>query len=223
MLANPAANATVANETSVVSISRRAVCARWARAKRERTGAELTGQRPVEVSLADGEPPGDAADAFAIHEPVGDQSHRAPDEVPPYVPLRRARRGVRPAATTRPEPGPLSRRGARVEPHVAAVGSPGRAARPAVDVGRRHGDVEPSVEPAVTTLHCAVAPLFVFDHHDDHRPSGGSRASGNRTRRCRRCKHVRPAALGLGFALRREERAQSWSSGSSTGCTCRSR
>ena len=60
MLANPAAKATWVNGRSVVSMSSRAVWARWARARAIGPGADLGHELAVEVALAVAEAPGEA-------------------------------------------------------------------------------------------------------------------------------------------------------------------
>ncbi len=47
----------------------------------ERTGADRVQQASMDVTLAVAEPRGEPADALAIDDAVGDQPHRATDEV----------------------------------------------------------------------------------------------------------------------------------------------
>ena len=98
MLANPAANATSAIGRSVVSMSSRAVCARWARARASGPTPSSADEQPVQLPLGVAEAGGEARDAGALHLAVGDQPHGAGDDVGAHVPLGRARDGVGPAA-----------------------------------------------------------------------------------------------------------------------------
>ena len=100
------------NGSAVVSISSRAVCARCARASASGAGAELGDELAVQVALAVAEPPREPGDALAVDDAVGDQPHRAADDVGAHVPLGRARRGVGPAALAGAEAGALRGGGA---------------------------------------------------------------------------------------------------------------
>ena len=86
-LANPAAKATSVIGRSVVSSSTRAVWARWARASAIGPGADLVDQRAVHLPLGVAQPPGQARDAVAVDDAVGDQAQRAADEIAAHVPL----------------------------------------------------------------------------------------------------------------------------------------
>ena len=102
-LPNPAANAISARPSSVVSIRIRAVCARCARASASGPAPTSARQHPVQVPLGVAEPGGQPGHAVPVDHAVGDQPHRAADHVGADVPLRRAGRGVRPAAQAGPE------------------------------------------------------------------------------------------------------------------------
>ena len=132
--------------------------------ERERPGAELRGDEPVELAHAVAEPRGEPGDALAVDDAVADQPHRARDDVGARVPLRRARRGVGPAALAGPEAGALRRRRAAVEAHVGALGRDRRAARAAVDAGGGDAEVDPAVEAGVPALDRAV-PVLAFLLH----------------------------------------------------------
>src|SRR5687768_17816985 len=56
-----------------------------------------------------------------------------------------------------------SRRGARVELHIALVRSSGRTGRAAVDAGGTDAGVEDAVEARVTRLHRPVAQFLVIE------------------------------------------------------------
>ena len=105
MLAKPAANATSAKGIAVVSISTRAVWARWARARDCAPAPTSASQQPVQLALAVAEPGGQAADAVAVDGAVGDQPHRA---------RRRCRSGrSTPASRVRRRAGSACRPGSR--------------------------------------------------------------------------------------------------------------
>ena len=70
--------------------------------ERERPGAELGRDEPVELPLAVAEARGESRDAVAVDDAVGDQAHRARDDVGARVPLGRAGRGVRAGSACRP-------------------------------------------------------------------------------------------------------------------------
>ena len=110
MLANPAAKATSAKGSPVVSISTRAVWARWARARARGPAPTSATQQPLELARAVAQPGGQAGHAVAVDDAVGDQPHGPAHHVAADVPLRRAGRGVGPAPLAGPEPGPLGRR-----------------------------------------------------------------------------------------------------------------
>ena len=86
-LAKPAANATSVNGRSVVSISSRAVWARWARARASGPAPSSVDEQAVEVALAVAEPGGEPGDALAVDDAVGDEPHRPADDVGADVPL----------------------------------------------------------------------------------------------------------------------------------------
>src|SRR5690606_39367980 len=71
---------------------------------------------------------------------------------------------VRAAPPAGPEPGAVRGRGRAVESDVVPVWRPGRTGRPAVDAGRGHGGVEPTVEPPVPAVDRPVTPLEVQLH-----------------------------------------------------------
>ena len=118
----------------------------------------------MNVPLGVAEPPREPGDALAVDDAVGDQPHRAPDEVAAPVPLRRAGRRVGAAALARAEPGRLRSRGGAVEADVLALRRPRGAARPAVDPGRGDGAVDPAVEARVGRLDGLPEPVGIDDH-----------------------------------------------------------
>ncbi len=114
-LAKPAAWATSIRRRRVVSIRMRAVCARWARASASGPAPSSAASWRVSWRSLYARRPREPGDALAVDDPVGDQPHRARGEVAAAVPLRRAGRGVGPAAQAGAEARALSRRGRRVE------------------------------------------------------------------------------------------------------------
>src|SRR5687767_14883228 len=143
----------------------------------QRTGAQLFAHDAGQMALAVAEPASEAADAFAVHDTVGDQPHRSGDDVLADVPLRRTGRSVGTATLARPEPMLLGRSRGRVVAHVVPFGGHGRAARPAVDSRRHDRGHEPAVEALVAAEHGAVAPLFLerVERPDGDGDIGGSR------------------------------------------------
>ena len=129
--------------------------------ERERSGAELVGQQPVEVAAAVPEMLGQPRHALTVDEAVGDQAHRPSDEIAAQVPLGRAGRGVGATALAGPEAELLGSGGRAVELDVGALRGDRRAAGSAIDTGRSHGDVEPAVEPGVAALGRPVTPIRV--------------------------------------------------------------
>ena len=75
-------------------MSTRAVCARLARASASGPGPELAGEEAGEVARRVADPAGQALDALAVDDAVGDQPHRPAGRVGRDVPVRAARRGV---------------------------------------------------------------------------------------------------------------------------------
>ena len=196
-LAKPAANATSAKPSSVVSISVRAVCARCARASASGPAPSSDGDEPVELAHAVAEPRGEPGDALAVDDAVADQPHRARDDVGARVPLGRAGRGIGAAALAGPEAGALRRRRAAVEAHVRALRRDRRAARAAVDAGRGDAEVDPAVEAVVAALDRPV-PVLARRLHRCSMPGGlaeiGQRRSGapERAERALRALRQRP-------------------------------
>jgi hypothetical protein len=105
-----------------------------------------------------------AGDALAVHNTIGNQTHRAPHDIRARIPLRRSRGGLGPATPARPKPGRLRSRGGREEQHVAALGHTSGATGPAIDPGGRHPDVDDAVEALVAAFDRTVATFEVFDH-----------------------------------------------------------
>ena len=105
--------------------------------QRQRPGAELGEQLPLDLPDAVAEPGGQPGHPAGVDHPVGDQPHGPGDQVGPLVPQRRAGAGVRPAPLAGPEAGLLGGGGAGVEAHVLRLGRHHRAAGPAVDPGGR--------------------------------------------------------------------------------------
>ena len=162
--------------------------------ERERAGAELGDELAVQVAFAEAEPLREPGDAVAVDAAVGDQPHRAADDVGAHVPLRRTRRGVRPAALAGAEAGALRRGRGRQEAHVGALRRDGRAARAAVDPGRRDGGHEPAVEAAVLGADGAVALFEVLDHgfHDGDPPRARLVVFGRERQSACPTPHARP-------------------------------
>ena len=136
MLAKPAAKATSANGIVGRLDQDPGGLGATGPGQRERTGAELGGEQPVEVPRGVADPGGEALDAVALDDAVGDQPHRAAGDVGRDVPVRGAGRGVGQAAPAGPEAGGLRGRGGAVEGDVAPGRRGRRAGRPAVDAGR---------------------------------------------------------------------------------------
>ncbi len=132
--------------------------------ERERARTEFGVQLAGQVAVAVAEPRGEPGHALAVDHAVGDQAHRAPDQVGAEVPLRGAGRGVGPAAPAGPEAGGLGGRGGRVESDVLSVGGSGGAAGSTVDAGGPHSRVEHPVEAGVLAAHRPVTGVFVHPH-----------------------------------------------------------
>ena len=132
--------------------------------QREWAGADLGLQEPLQLAGGVAEVGREAADAFPIHRAVGDQAHRAPDDVTAHIPFGRAGRRVGTAALAGPEARPLRRRRGRIEPNVARKRRPDGAAGPAIDPGRQHRRDEPAVEPGVLRLDRPIAAFEILVH-----------------------------------------------------------
>ena len=88
MLEKPAANAT-SRERQLGRLDQHAGALGALRtSERDRARADLGGQLPVQVPLAVAEPLAEFGDASAVDDAVGDQAHRAPDQIGSRVPLR---------------------------------------------------------------------------------------------------------------------------------------
>ena len=153
----PAAKATSVTGRSVVSSRSRATWARCARASASGPGAEVGQQVPPHLPLAVAEVAGEAGDALALDDPVGDQAHRPAGEVGREVPRRASRGRRRGCSACRPGSPPPGRPRPSGRSGRAPGGACRRAARPAVDPGGRDGGEEPAVEAGVAALHGAVA------------------------------------------------------------------
>ena len=136
-------------------------CARWARAIASGPAPSSSTHQAVEVALAVVQVAGEAGDALAVDDAVGDEAHRPGDDVAAAVPLRRTRGGVGSAALARPVAVLVGggRRGEELD--VLALRRHRRAARAAVDARRAHGGEEAAVEAGVLALDGAVALLGV--------------------------------------------------------------
>jgi len=120
------------------------------------------------LTIAVTQPRGKRSNSLAVDETVGDESHRAPDNVGAAVPFRRTGRGIRPTALAGAVAMRLcSGRGTK-EFDVVALGRDCRARRPAVDARGTHSGDEPAVKPRVAALACPVALLVVEWKHVDH-------------------------------------------------------
>ncbi len=129
--------------------------------QRDRTGADLGRELPLDLAGAVAEPCGETGHALAVHHTVADQAHGATDDIGPYVPGRGARNRVRAATAAGPETRTLRGGGRRVEPHVAPLRRHRGAARPAVDPRGPHGEEELPVEPGVPAPHGLVPGVLV--------------------------------------------------------------
>ena len=132
--------------------------------EREGAGPDLGHQDAVELTLGVAEPAGETGDPVAVDCAVEDQADRPGGDVRPTEPFGRSGRGVRPAPQARPEPGLLGGGGREVEADVLGLGSLRRAARPAVDAGRRDGGEEPPVEAGVPATDRPVTVVEIGEH-----------------------------------------------------------
>jgi len=107
----------------------------------------------MQMTLGVTQPPRQTLDPVTIHHSVGYQTHRAPDQIGPPVPLRRTRGRIGTAALASAKPGGLSIRGRGVEPDVLALGGTRGAARTAIDSGRSHRAEHPPVKSGIARLH----------------------------------------------------------------------
>jgi len=87
----------------------------------ERPRAELGYEEAVQVALGVAQAAGEAGDALAVHDAVGDQAHRPASDVGPHVPLGGAGNRVGQATLARAEAGVLGGPGGRVEAHMGTV------------------------------------------------------------------------------------------------------
>src|SRR2546426_12312892 len=113
------------------------------------------------MPFAVAEPAGQAADSFPVDDAIGDQTHRPSDHVSPKIPLRRARRGVRPAASASPESRQLRRCRGLIETNICTLCRDRRTAWPTKNFCRSYRGIEPPIEAAVTTLQRPVTPLEI--------------------------------------------------------------
>ena len=134
----------------------------------QRAGPELLGEESGQVARGVADAVGQALDAVAVDDPVGDQPHRATRGIGRDVPVGAARRGVGEAALAGAVAGRLSGCGGRVERDVLVPRGAGRARRPAVDARRPDRDEEHPVEAPVAALHRPVAGLGVQVHRRGH-------------------------------------------------------
>ena len=132
--------------------------------QRERAGADLGLQQPLQLPGGVAEVGGQAADTFAVHRAVGDQPHGPRHDVAAHIPFRRTRGRVGAAPLACAEARALRGRRRRVEPHVTGERWPHRATGPAVDPGGQHRGDEPAVEPGVLGLDRPVAAFEIFVH-----------------------------------------------------------
>ena len=160
--------------SAVVSISTRAVWARWALASASGPAPSSARSWRSTCRAAVAEPGGEPRHALAVDDAVRDEPHGPGDGVRAGVPLRGAGAGVGPAPLAGPETGLLAGGGARVEGHVPRLGRHDRAARAAVDPGGQDRGEEPAVEAGVLRLHGPYAALGV----GVHAPSIGHAGAG---------------------------------------------
>ncbi len=133
----------------------------------KRTGSNLRGELTLDLTDAVAEPARQTRHALTVNDTVADEAHRPRDQVRAYVPLRRARAGIRAATFTGPETRLLRGSRARVEAQVLQVG-PSRAARAAVDAGGHNSADEPTVETCVPGPYGALAGFGVIVHVHQH-------------------------------------------------------
>ena len=110
---------------------------RAAPGERERATADDRDELAMHVALGVAKPPREAANAFAVDHAVGDQPHRASDEIRAQIPLGRARSRVRAAALACAKAGRLRGGSRHEQANVLASGRARGTARATVDVGRR--------------------------------------------------------------------------------------
>ncbi len=133
--------------------------------ERERAGADDRDELAVHVTLGVAEPAREADDALAVDQAVGDQPHRAPDEIRAQIPLGRARRRVRAAALASAKANRLRGGGGHEQAHVLAFGRARRTARAAVDAGRLHPqNTHPSKRGSHASMACHTRSESRFTH-----------------------------------------------------------
>lgn len=129
--------------------------------QRQRSGSDLFGEHPGELSVAVVEVGGQSTDAVSVNDAVGNQSHRSPDEVGTSVPLRGARGGIWSASFAGPKPCELGCGCRAMEANVGPLWGDGWAAGPTVDAGGGHCCEEPAVESGILPQHSPVTSVII--------------------------------------------------------------
>jgi hypothetical protein len=132
--------------------------------ERQRAGAVLLRDHPVELPRRVAQGLGETVDSLALHDAIGDEPHRTGGDVGGDIPLRRPRGRVGQAPAAGPVAGPLRRRRGVEERHVLPARGDRRARGPAIDARGAHGRVEDPVETTVPPLHGPVARVLVQLH-----------------------------------------------------------
>ena len=123
--------------------------------------AEVLGEEPSQVTLADSEAARENVDGAFIEGALADQPNGARDRCRRALPGGRPWRRFRAAAQAWPEAGLLGGRRARHEQAILESGRARRADRPAIDSGRPDRYEEASVEASVPGLEGAIAGIRV--------------------------------------------------------------
>jgi hypothetical protein len=145
---------------------------------RERGSAQVRGEEPPELSLADAEAASQLADRVRIEEPLRDQPERPGDGRRAAQPLGAARCGLRATPPARAEPGCLTGRSRCVEADVLALRHRRRTDRAAVDARRHDADEEPSVEAGIAALDRLPARVEIVDHEAEDSSGHPRRLAG---------------------------------------------
>ncbi len=123
----------------------------------ERARAELLGEKPAQVPLADADPARKLGQRSRVERALLDQAQRTGDELALRAVQRRSGRRFRTAAQARPKTCGRCRGGAGVIADVARLGRRRGTDGPAIDPRRRDGDEEEPVEARIARLAGAIA------------------------------------------------------------------